>query len=172
MRGGQPLPAYLCCNVEKLRTGPVRQIYMKVTIATVVLLSELLAAIAIPNLRQAMGRSKQKRTMADVRAIAMAWEARATDVNTYDVTPRRSSAAMKSVALRDLRHALTPTYLKEVPGRDAWGHPLQFVTSGQHYFIRSSGADLRFDHNVGPTTSFDGDIVFKDGVFLEYAEGV
>ena len=144
---------------------------MKVTIATVALLSGLLAAIAVPNLRQAMGRAKQMRTMRAIRSISEAWEARAAVVNTYDVTPR-SSPAMKSIALRDLRRALIPTYLKEVPGRDAWGHPLQFATSGQHYFIRSSGADLRFDHNAGPTTSFDVDIVFKDGVWFEYSEGV
>src|SRR5438270_13990627 len=41
----------------------------------------ILAAIAIPNLLTAMQRSKQKRTMADMRTIATAWEARATDVN-------------------------------------------------------------------------------------------
>lgn len=156
---------------RELRNGSVRQICMRVTIANTAALLGLLAAIEIPNVRQAMGRAKQMRTMRAIRSISEAWEARAVVVNTYDVTPR-SSPSMKSVALRDLRRALIPTYLKEVSGRDAWGHPIQFATSGQHYFIRSSGADLRFDHNAGPTTSFDGDIVFKDGVFFEYAEGV
>ena len=49
----------------------------------VVAIIGILAAIAIPNLLTAMQRSKQKRTMADIRTIATAWEARATDVNTY-----------------------------------------------------------------------------------------
>src|SRR5205814_4490670 len=44
----------------------------------------ILAAIAIPNLLTAMQRSKQKRTMADLRTIATAWEARATDLNKYN----------------------------------------------------------------------------------------
>jgi len=92
-------------------------------------------------------------------------------VNTYDVT-RRRSPAMTSIALRDMRRALVPTYIKVLPARDGWGHPFQFATSGQHYFIRSSGADSLFDHSVGPTTSFDNDIVYSDGTFLEYAEGV
>ena len=50
----------------------------------VVAIIGILAAIAIPNLLTAMQRSKQKRTMADVRTIATAWEARATDVNRHD----------------------------------------------------------------------------------------
>ncbi|HYS55984.1 MAG TPA: prepilin-type N-terminal cleavage/methylation domain-containing protein, partial [Thermoanaerobaculia bacterium] len=49
----------------------------------VVAIIGILAAIAIPNLLTAMQRSKQKRTMADMRTIATAWEARATDVNRY-----------------------------------------------------------------------------------------
>src|SRR3989442_14034679 len=50
----------------------------------VVAIIGILAAIAIPNLLTAMQRSKQKRTMADIRTIATAWEARATDVNRYN----------------------------------------------------------------------------------------
>ena len=49
----------------------------------VVAIIGILAAIAIPNLLTAMQRSKQKRTMADIRSIATAWEARATDMNNY-----------------------------------------------------------------------------------------
>src|SRR5437763_1331013 len=50
----------------------------------VVAIIGILAAIAIPNLLTAMQRSKQKRTMADMRTIATAWEARATDTNKYN----------------------------------------------------------------------------------------
>src|SRR5881394_65381 len=50
----------------------------------VVAIIGILAAIAIPNLLTAMQRSKQKRTMADMRTMATAWEARATDVNRYN----------------------------------------------------------------------------------------
>ena len=49
----------------------------------VVAIIGILAAIAIPNLLTAMQRSKQKRSMADIRSIATAWEARATDMNKY-----------------------------------------------------------------------------------------
>ncbi len=43
----------------------------------------ILAAIAIPNLLNAVQRGKQKRTMSDMRALATAVEAYAVDNNTY-----------------------------------------------------------------------------------------
>ena len=43
----------------------------------------ILAAIAIPNLLNAVQRGKQKRTMSDMRALATAIEAYAVDNNTY-----------------------------------------------------------------------------------------
>src|SRR5437764_1032993 len=118
----------------------------------------VLAAIAIPNLLTAMNRSKQKRTMADIRTVASAWEARANDVHTFDATPRHT-AGMTVVPGRDMKRILVPTYVKVLPLRDAWDRPLQFVTNSQDYFIRSSGRDGRLDHQPGASTSFDNDIV-------------
>ena len=43
----------------------------------------ILAAIAIPNLLNAVQRGKQKRTMSDMRALATAIEAYAVDNNNY-----------------------------------------------------------------------------------------
>ena len=62
----------------------------------VVAIIGILAAIAIPNLLTAMQRAKQKRTMADMRTIATAWEARATDINTYNAAGA-SPAGMRHV---------------------------------------------------------------------------
>ena len=142
---------------------------MKQSVAVATIFLGLLAALTVPNLRTARMRSSQKRTMADVRSIATAWEARATDVNNYDVMPHRSEA-MTSIAVRDLRRALVPTYIRDVPARDGWNRPFQFATNGQNYFIRSSGADGRFDHYIGMTTSFDNDLVYSNGAFIEYPE--
>jgi hypothetical protein len=47
--------------------------------------------VAVPNLWRAKQRSAQKRTMADMRTIATAWEARATDTNTYAVATAQSA---------------------------------------------------------------------------------
>ena len=64
----------------------------------VVAIIGILAGIAIPNLLTAMQRSKQKRTMADMRTIAAAWEARTTDVNRYNAAgmtlPRRQAMSV------------------------------------------------------------------------------
>ena len=49
----------------------------------VVAIIGILAAIAIPNLLSAIQRSKQKRTMSDIREIATGWEARAADTGSY-----------------------------------------------------------------------------------------
>src|SRR6478735_2999285 len=60
----------------------------------VVAIIGILAAIAIPNLLTAMQRAKQKRTMADIRTIATAWEARATDMNNYGAAGASTSSTL------------------------------------------------------------------------------
>ncbi len=131
----------------------------------------LLAAVAIPNFMTALNRSRQKRTMADIRTVAEAWEARANDVHTYDAAPRRS-AGMTIVPARDMKRVLEPAYVKVLPVRDAWNRPLQFVTNGQSYFIRSAGRDGRLDHHAGPAASVDNDLVYRNGEWVEWPEGV
>src|SRR5438270_9003116 len=85
----------------------------------VVAIIGILAAIAIPNLLTAMQRSKQKRTMADMRTIATAWEARATDINRYNAAGVTVPTA--SVTIANLTTFLSPTYVKTFPQHDGWG---------------------------------------------------
>ena len=134
----------------------------------------ILAAIAIPNLLTAMQHSKQARTMADLRTLATALEAYATDNNKYpDVT-----------SVDDLAATLVPKYIKVVPTRDGWGHVIRYECVKErsvctHYIIASGGKDGQFEHDdliayrsapPGPVTNFDCDIVFADGAFLEYPQ--
>src|SRR2546422_10413897 len=79
----------------------------------VVAIIGILAAIAIPNLLTAMQRSKQKRTMADMRPIATAWESRATDVNRYNAAG--VTLPTVSVSPATLGNYLSPTYVKTFP---------------------------------------------------------
>src|SRR5881397_2244800 len=95
----------------------------------VVAIIGILAAIAIPNLHTAMQRSDQKRTMADMRTIATAWEARATDRNTYLV------GHPGVVSYGDLRRALEPKYVKHLPRNDGWGDAFVFAGTDQEYSI-------------------------------------
>ncbi len=143
----------------------------------VVAIIGILAAIAIPNLLTAMQRSKQKRTMADIRTIATAWEARATDVNRYN-----AAGGFVSVSFDNLNTYLTPTYVKKLPANDAWNTPYLYeasvawgnATAAQEYRITSYGKDQvsEASQRGGATTNFDCDIVYSNGAFVQYAEGV
>src|SRR5438046_4161447 len=90
----------------------------------VVAIIGILAAIAIPNLLTAMQRSKQKRTMADMRTIATAWEARATDLNKYNASG--ITVPTSSVDIPTLNTTLAPTYVKTFPVNDGWGNARVF----------------------------------------------
>ena len=145
----------------------------------VVAIIGILAAIAIPNLLTAMQRSRQKRTMADMRTIASAWEARATDVNQYSAAG--VSWAQTTSQAGSLASILSPTYIKNVPNYDGWSNPIMVGrnTAGSSYSIKSYGADKT--EQTASTTSaasaittqnFDCDIIYSDGSFVMYPEGV
>jgi type II secretion system protein G len=156
----------------------------------VVAIIGILAAIAIPNLLTAMQRSKQKRTMADMRTIATAWEARATDMNKYNAAGGISAITncSKEIDGGDLSGALSPTYIKLLPKKDGWGNPLKFyadedfgsTSPAQAYLIWSAAKDGSSDGSTGwetsatggATTAFNNDIIYGNGSFLQYPEGV
>ena len=152
----------------------------------VVAIIGILAAIAIPNLLTAMQRSKQKRTMADLRTIATAWEARATDVNRYNAAGTSVILpAPGTVGLSTLTTYLAPTYVKTFPQKDGWGNNWSFgvsqtwgaSTAAQTYAIYSGGKDGVVSSTGGTTmvrstTNFDCDIIYSNGSFIQYSEGV
>ncbi len=151
----------------------------------VVAIIGILAAIAIPNLLTAMQRAKQKRTMADIRAIATAWEARATDMNTYGAAGASTfTFPTATVTFNALLGLVTPTYIKSLPQKDGWGRDYNFgmdknpgvSQAAQVYGIKSLGKDGLSQGNtytVGTATaSFDCDIVYSNGSFIQWPEGM
>jgi type II secretion system protein G len=145
----------------------------------VVAIIGILAAIAIPNLLTAIQRSKQKRTMADMRAVALAWEERATDVNTYSAAGAGLTwPAAVADGVDALAPKLEPTYMRRVPLLDGWGHKFAAGTdaSGHSYSIESYGKDgLNETETQGAailTHQFNNDIIYSDGTFVKYPEGV
>src|SRR5438132_5673711 len=147
----------------------------------VVAIIGILAAIAIPNLLTAMQRSKQKRTMADMRTIATAWEARATDVNRYNAAG--VTLPTVSVSAATLGTYLSPTYVKTFPQRAGWGNDWNFwldqgmatATAAQVYAIVSGGKDGTFQGNNptgGATTAFDCDIVDRKSTLMQSSHTV
>lgn len=116
-----------------------------------------------------------KATMADLRTVATATEAYATDENKYPAVSSFSS----------LGPILSPVYIKTMPEKDAWGTPYLYVVSsdGQHYRFVSAGADRHFDFNATTiamlpenspskaSENLDDDIIFEDGRFIQYPAG-
>jgi hypothetical protein len=126
---------------------------------------------------EVMAEQQKKRpwrgTMSDMRSVATALESYAIDHG--DDYPAGDYASLKP--------ALTPTYIRELPEKDMWGHPYAYVvsTDRKHYRIVSAGSDTIFDWDSrtinavkeageSPTVYRDrleDDIVFGDGSFLQ-----
>jgi len=140
----------------------------------------ILAAIAIPNLLSAVQRGKQKRTMSDMHALATAIEAYAVDNSQYPVAtscPTGVTAIIGGVAAIDAASfsLLSPTYLGQPPKVDGWGAFFQYSNDSNNYAILSTGGDKikqGLTASCGTTTSFNSDIVYADGAFVQWPEGV
>jgi len=134
----------------------------------------IISGIAIYNFYVSVQRARQKKTMADIRAIAGAWEGRATDYRAYNAGFTFPSA---SISYNDMEMLLAPTYMKVIPDRDGWGFPLAFGSDqaagasqqSTIYAIRSPGSDGTYEgssYSVGTVASFECDIVYSNGVFI------
>ncbi len=133
----------------------------------VVAIIGIIAAIAIPNLLNAINRGRQKRTMADMRTIGTAIEEYAVDYSFY---PRVGTS------FTNLASYLEPTYIKHVPRNDGWNNNflIDVATGGGDYTIRSYGRNRVADTITygRRTTDFDDDITFSSGSFTQWPEGV
>jgi type II secretion system protein G len=137
----------------------------------------ILAAIAIPNLLNAVQRGKQKRTMSDMRALATAVEAYAVDNNTYPAATCNAGiftgGTYSTLALTSFTN-LTPTYIAQPPKTDGWGKFMAYAlgNGSNDYSIRSTGRDGAVGAvNCGTTTNFNDDIIYADGTFVQWPEG-
>jgi len=132
----------------------------------------IIAAISIPNLLNALDRSKQKRTMADVRYLATSVETYAIDNTYYPIQASEVDAAASS-----LPTAIGPIYMRNAPTLDGWGYALRYQSAGVAYTVGSrakdgvAGGSLTVSGTGGPQTDFDCDIIFSYGAFVQWPEG-
>ena len=137
----------------------------------------ILAAIAIPNLLNAVQRGKQKRTMSDMRALATAVEAYAVDNNVYPAAtcnPGLFTNGTYAPLTTDSFTNLTPTYIAQPPKTDGWGHFMLYAidATSNNYSIKSYGRDnTGATPACGTTTNFNDDIIYSDGTFVQWPEG-
>jgi len=124
----------------------------------VVAIIGIIAAIAVPQLMNAMDRGRQRRSMADMRNIATANGTIRVDTGAY--------AANLA--------ALSPTYMQVAPAEDGWGTAWSYSTGADTYTITSLGSDAA----AGPAPPatwvnepYDPDIVMTDGQFTQAPTG-
>jgi type II secretory pathway pseudopilin PulG len=141
-------------------SGSVVVIVAVIVVAGIVM-AGIIAAIAVPNLLTAMQRAKQKRTMADMKAIS-------ADIEQY----RQANGRLpEGVTVEEIAGAIH-TNVKV----DAWGNALRYHSDGQNYWILSAGKDGALEHTFAgdytqsATPNFDGDIVIRNGEWLEAPE--
>ena len=140
----------------------------------VVAIIGIIAAIAIPNLLNAINRSRQKRSMADMRTIGTATEAYAVDWSFYPNTGNSDEGIGTSIS-----GILSPIYVKKTPDRDGWRTEFMYRSESRFYTILSGGRDKESEggldstaFNRDPTADMDCDIVYSNGTFISYPEGV
>ena len=139
----------------------------------VVAIIGIIAAIAIPNLLNAINRGRQKRSMADIRTMGTAVEAYAVDMAFY---PTFTEAPIPGSTFET---HLEPTYVKTVPRQDGWREAFWARSESRFYTMASAGRDKVLEggldaaiYNGRVTQVMDCDIVYSNGSFMSYPEGV
>lgn len=125
----------------------------------VVAIIGILSAIAVPLLLESLQKSKQKRTMSDMRSISIGLECYMVDYTYYPTD----------------YITIQPYYLGKVPTLDGWGRPWVYdVFSSNNGYSLSSGGRDGGSHatSEGGTHSFDDSITLVNGQFVAYPEGI
>lgn len=119
----------------------------------------IIAAIAVPVLMNAIDRSKQRRTMADMHSLVIANGTYKVDLQEYAPT---------------LANLVGGEYLQVAVVDDGWGNAFTYATDGDTYNLTSLGRD----GSTGPTPPtpwvnqpFEPDIIIVDGMFTQAPEG-
>jgi general secretion pathway protein G len=139
----------------------------------------ILVAMATSNLRSVMNRARQKRTMADMRTIALGIDSYQTDVNGFPASAGYalpSGLSLPTATIGTIVSEISPTYLHSVPLRDGWNSWFTYGTDSlrTNYVLRSNGADGLADSSppLGETHRFENDIIVVNGSFIQFPEGL
>ncbi len=124
----------------------------------VVAIIGIIAAIAVPNLLTAIQRSKQKRSMADLRAMGTALGSYQVDYNKYPtLTPVTDFEPTRVMGSNGQLY-----YKGSV--KDGWGNGYRYLSAdGESYTLCSQGKNAA----VGGTGEFDKDLAHVDGAMFE-----
>ena len=177
-------------RVDRRRSGE-RGGFTLLELLIVVAIIGIIAAILMPNLLEALNKSKQKRTMTDIRLSGTAWFSWVTDQMSAGAAGQTISVldwdelftAQDHTALDAL---LVPAYAAFIPLEDAWGNgyeygaayaPSERPSDPIPVAVRSTGADGGFstadEYTAGAfiATDFAQDIVWAGGFFVRWPAG-
>jgi general secretion pathway protein G len=163
-----------------------------VELMIVVVIIGIIATLIIPMFLDALQKGKQKRTMAEVRLVGTCWMSWLTDqISSSAGAPTRTfdlgtlTEVEPATVLASLYQSQSFFYCSEVPEVDAWGFEYEYrintstLSASKVISIRARARDGLWDdgdliYNVGPfvTTNYDRDIVWADGLFVSYPQGL
>jgi type II secretion system protein G len=126
----------------------------------------LIAAIAIPNLVNAIQRGRQARTVGDLRGLATAIAMYQQDYAKFPV--------QESWVMIDEIEASVIAYMGSMSKTDGWRRSFMYISNGDNYTLVSYGMNGIADQpwTQAPIHYFDDDIVIQGGSFMQWPEGV
>jgi prepilin-type N-terminal cleavage/methylation domain-containing protein len=144
--------------------GSKQKGFTLVELLVVVAIIGILTAIAVPNLLDAIDRSKQRATVAEMRLWAISLQEYYAQLSNYP--PPGGGPVQVNMALRDL---LVPFTINTLDLEDGWKFAYWYDTDlSASYTFRSCGKDGICGLGVTPSTWFNYnlDIVIADGIFI------
>ena len=156
-----------------------------IEILIVVALIGLILGVLIPNLTDGLHKSIQKRTLADMHAVAIAMISYHTDMHGAAAAGAHIGAIsledFEAIDWADVTDLLVPAYIDHLPQTDPWGNFYDYYygrTTEDFNFeltfgIRSRGRDGIADDVAYIWGAFDPvnytwDIVWLDGLFVTW----
>lgn len=170
----QQMISFYKTPLGKRSAGLLRQLDSAIGVLSVDLLHEEIQKIVEgEQAAETSDVAASKRSMADIRAMATASEAYATDANHYP----------DARSLDELEKIISPTYIRRLPRTDGWGTEVLYRVSPDlmHYRFVSAGSDRQFDllsdridlseqdpeDSLRKGSDYATDIIYQDGAFLQ-----
>lgn len=150
-----------------------------IELLVIVAIIGILVAIAAINYRNAIERARQRRAMADMRAVSTALESYSLDFARYPPAAAFALPPGLSLPTENLEVArayIQPTYIRTTPMVDGWSSWFAYGTTVTRtdYVLRSCArlGEPQASPAYGVTTDFTDDIILVNGQFVQWPEGV